>query len=156
MANTLPKIINNDPENVTISTTTQVIASDEFEFIVNCTNESLVINSTLAEIATHREYASTNPDITILRSGKYTISVTSFGAVTAEIAPNGINYFTILSASGTVNVFLNKGAKIRTTGNPIFAISGAAESFTNVTYKATSGDSFGSNKFVRSAYKKIS
>jgi hypothetical protein len=156
MANVLPKIINNDPEDVTISSTAQSVASDEFEFIVNGSNNSAVINSVLAESVTNAAYASSNVDLTIIRSGKYTLHLSSFfGSYTLEVAPDGINYFIVSSGSGTFNLFLNAGAKVKTTGNPGFAISGAAEGYTNATYILNSSSSFESSKYTRSAYKNI-
>lgn len=156
MANVLPKIINNDPEDVTISSTAQSVASDEFEFIVNGSSGLVTINSTTAEPATNSSYASSNVDLTVTKNGKYTLYVASFGgSYSLDVAPDGVNYFTISTASGVFNIFLNAGAKVKTTGNPVFAISGATEGYTNASYILDSNSSFESSKYTRSAYKNI-
>ena len=156
MANVLPKIINNDPEDVTISSTAQSVASDEFEFIVNGSSGLVTINSTTAEPATNSSYASSNIDLTVTKNGKYTLYVASFsGSYSLDVAPDGVNYFTVSTVSGVFNLFLNAGAKVRTTGNPIFSISGIAEGYINAAYTLDSNSSFSSSKYTRSAFKNI-
>jgi len=157
MANVLPKIINNDPEGVTISSTAQVVASDEFEFVINGTTGSLALNSELAEVGPNYGYTSSVLTYTVLSSGKFSIFASAFVSGYARVAPDGISYYDLISISGfgaqIVNVFLNKGAKIQFTNGGAF--HGCGEGYTNACYLVSSGDSVNSVKYTRSAFKNI-
>ena len=145
MANALPKIINNDPEIVAVSTVATSVDSSEFVFVHNCQSEGFNIDGNSAEVEPIA--TSSSSTVTINKSGKYTIS-----GLDIQIAPDGSNFYSFIGLT-VISVFLNEGAAVKASGNVL--IGGRSESFTNAQYFCPSGTSLSSSRYIKSSFLNI-
>lgn len=150
MANALPKIINNDPESVSVNTAADTTASTEFSFVHNSSGNDFSIGGTSAELSPYG--TSGSGTYTINKNGRYTLLTNG----TVEISQNGGTNFITLNPSGafTGSVFLKSGNLVRfgSVGN----IVGARESYLDALFIIESSKLIGGDRYTKSDYIKIS